>query len=297
MKMVAVVLFLALSLAPFGPFAVAQVTLRGYVHPEMLVDTAWVALHAADADVRLVDMRDDNAYAAGHIPGAVHVAEGPLRNPEERFTYLPKPAVFAAMMERAGIGNDTHVVLYDDQGGKMAARLWYVLNAFGHSRISLVNGGWNRWTAETRPVSTETPVVATTDFKVRETPDMTCALPALLARKPNVVVLDARSPDEYAGKVLSPGAKQEGRIPNAVNVEWKENVAGPSLEFKPADELRKMYAAKGITPDKEIVVHCSAGGRAAQSLFTLKLLGYPKVKIYYGSFSDYSALPDAPVVK
>jgi thiosulfate/3-mercaptopyruvate sulfurtransferase len=268
-----------------------------YAHPELLVATAWVALHAEDRDVRLVDMRDEKAYAAGHIPGAVRIEEGPLRDPEEQFTYLPKPAVFAAMMDKAGIGYDTHVVIYDDQGGKMAARLWYVLNAFGHSRIILVNGGWNKWIAEKRPSSTETPVVVPTDFEVRETPDMTCALPAFLARKPNVVVLDVRSPDEYSGKVLSPGAKQEGRVPNAVNVEWKENVTGLYQEFKPADELRAMYAAKGITPDKEIVVHCSAGGRAAQSLFTLKLLGYPKVKIYYGSFSDYSALPNVPVVK
>lgn len=106
---------------------------------------------------------------------------------------------------------------------------------------------------------------------------------------------DARSPDEYSARVLSPDARQEGRIPGTVNVEWKENVAGPNREFKPADELRAMYAAKGIMTEKEIVVHCGAGGRAAQSLFTLKLLGFPKVRIYYGSFRDYSNLPHVPI--
>jgi thiosulfate/3-mercaptopyruvate sulfurtransferase len=270
---------------------------RGYAKPELLVETGWVEQHRAAPDVRIVDMRAEKAYMEGHIPGAVRVEERPLRNPEERFTYLPKPEVFAGMMQKAGIGNNTNVVLYDDEGGKMAARLWYVLNAFGHRRICLLNGGWQKWTAEKRPVSAEVVKVAPTEFKVKEMPDMSCPLPEFLARKPGVVVLDVRSPEEYTGKTTSPGAKKAGRIPGAVNVEWKENVTGPNREFKSAEELRKMYAAKGITPDKEIVVHCGGGGRAAQSLFALKLLGYPKVKVYYGSFSDYSGLSDVPIEK
>ncbi len=124
------------------------------------------------------------------------------------------------------------------------------LNAFGHSRLSLLNGGWQKWTAENRPITTVIPTISPTNFRVRETPEMTCALPQLLARKSDVVILDARSPDEYTGKTVSPGAAQAGRIPGAVNVEWKENVIGPNLEFKPAAALRAMYAAKGITPDK-----------------------------------------------
>ena len=188
-------------------------------------------------------------------------------------------------------------MIYDDQGGKMAARLWYVLNAFGHSHISLINGGWRKWAAENRAAATDVPTVEAAIFRVKEMPDMTCPLPQFLARKPNIMVLDARSPDEYNGATLSPGAKKEGRVPGAVNVEWKDNVTGANLEFKSAAVLKTMYEAKGITPDKQIVVLCAGGGRAAQSLFTLKLLGYPKVKVYYGSFSDYSALPDAPVEK
>ncbi len=233
----------------------------GYAHPELLVETDWVAQHLNDPDIRIVDMRDAAAYAAGHIPQSVHVDEGPLRNPEERFTYLPKPEVFAAMMSQIGIGNNTQVIIYDEQGGKLAARLWYVLNAFGHSRISLINGGWQKWLAEGRPTTTEIPVIYSARFMVKEVPDLTCPLPQLLKRRPDVVVLDARSPQEYGGAIVSPGAAKAGRIPGAVNVEWKENVTGPYLEFKPADELRRMYAAKGITPDKQIVVHCASGGR------------------------------------
>lgn len=269
----------------------------GYAHPEMLVDSAWVAAHARDTGVRVVDMRGAKAYAAGHIPGAVHIEEGPLRNPEDRFTYLPRPEAFAAMMRQAGIGNGRHVVAYDDQGGKMAARLWYVLGAYGDNRVSLLNGGWNKWTAEGRAISTEAPHVPSARFTPRLVGTLTCPSPTLLARQPGVVVLDARSPTEWSGATVSPGATKAGRIPGAVNVEWKENVTGPEMVFKPASALRAMYAAKGLTPDKRIVVHCASGGRAAQSLFTLKLLGYPHVRIYYGSFADYTSRPDAPVEK
>jgi thiosulfate/3-mercaptopyruvate sulfurtransferase len=267
----------------------------GYANPHLLVTASWVSQHSGDPYVRLVDMRGQEAYAAGHIPSAVRVDEGPLRNPEDRFTYLPKPTDFAEMMERAGIGNRTHVIVYDDQGGKMAARLWYVLNAFGHSHVSLVNGGWNKWIAEKRPTTTDIPTVAKAQFSPRPVNTQTCPSPELLARKPGTVILDARSPEEYLGDKVSPGAAKAGRIPGAVNVEWRENVTGPNLEFKPADDLQTMYAAKGITPGKEIVVHCASGGRAAQSLFTLKLLGYPKIRVYYGSFADYSHRSDAPI--
>jgi thiosulfate/3-mercaptopyruvate sulfurtransferase len=225
----------------------------------------------------------------------VRIEEGPLRNPEDRLTYLPPPEAFAATMGRAGIGNDTRVVAYDDQGGKMAARLWYVLNAYGHPAVSLLNGGWNQWIAENRPTSTAIPTMPPTSFAPRVIPALTCPSSELLTRKPDTIVLDARSPQEYTGEQLSPGATKAGRIPGAVNIEWKENVTGPTLRFKPVAELRRLYESKGITPDKEIVTHCASGGRAAQTLFTLKLLGYPKVRIYYGSFSDYTARPDAPV--
>ena len=271
--------------------------IASYARPELLVEPEWVATHTHDANVRIVDMRDQNAYASGHIPQSVHIEEGPLRNPEERFTYLPTPGVFAAMMSKAGIGNNTHVIIYDGQGGKMAARLWYVLNAVGHSRISLINGGWRKWLDQKRPITSDVPAISATRFITKVKPDMTCPLPQFLARKPGVVVLDVRAPDEYKGATVSPGAKKAGRVPGAVNVEWKENVQGTDLVFKPADELKIMYTAKGVTPDKQIVVHCAGGGRAAQSLFTLKLLGYPKVKVYYGSFGDYSTLPDAPIEK
>jgi thiosulfate/3-mercaptopyruvate sulfurtransferase len=227
----------------------------GYVNRDLLAETDWLARHTADPKVRILDMRPEAAYAAGHIPGAVRLEEGPLRSQEDRLTYLPRPENFAAMMSKAGVSADTRVVAYDDQGGRMAARLWYVLNAFGHERVSVLNGGWTKWTAEKRPVSTEVPVVAPTHFTPKETPAMSCPSTEVLARRPNVVVLDARSAAEYTGQQQSGGAKQAGRIPGAVNVDWRENVTGPNQVFKPAAELRKVYEAKGVTPDREVIVY------------------------------------------
>jgi thiosulfate/3-mercaptopyruvate sulfurtransferase len=258
----------------------------GYGAPELLVETGWLAEHGKDAGVRIVDLRPPAAYAAGHVPGAVQIADSALRNAEDKETYLPGPEAFAALMGKAGVTNRTHVVLYD-QDGRAAARLWYVLNAYGHPNVSLLNGGWPKWSAESRPASTEVPAVEATTYTPKQTPLLGCPSTEVLARKPGVVFLDTRSAREYQG----------GRLPGAVNVEWKENLVEAGTTFKPAAELRKLYAGKGLTPDKEIVTYCASGGRASVSLFALKLLGYPKVRVYYGSYSDYTARPGAPVEK
>src|SRR5207302_727061 len=122
------------------------------------------------------------AYAAGHIPGAVRIEEGPLRNSEDPVTYLPRPEAVTAILGRAGIGNRTHVVAYDDQGGKSAARLWHVLNAYGDSRVSLLNGGWNKWVAEQRPTTTDVPEIQPATFTPKATPTMSCPSSEILSR-------------------------------------------------------------------------------------------------------------------
>jgi thiosulfate/3-mercaptopyruvate sulfurtransferase len=173
---------------------------------------------------------------------------------------------------------------------------------------SLVNGGWKKWEAEGRPTSREAPTVPRARFSLKETPALSCPTPDVLARRKDVVVLDTRSAAEFSGlesaidraqrgSEHARGAVRAGRVPGAVNVDWTENVTGAVGVFKPAAELKRLYESRGVTPDREIVAYCASGGRAAQTLFTLKLLGYPKVRLYYGSFSDYSARPEAPVEK
>ncbi|MGV3724440.1 MAG: rhodanese-like domain-containing protein [Actinomycetota bacterium] len=213
--------------------------------PELLVETEWMSQHLKAPKTRIVDMRSEAAYAAGHIPGAVRVSSGPLRDPKDQLDYLPRPETFAELMGKAGIDNDTHVVIYDDRGGSNATRLWFVLNAYGHERMSLVNGGWLKWAAEKRPITTEAVQLPAATFTPKKVPNAVCAAPELLARKPGVVVLDTRSEAEF----------NAGRIPNAVRVEWKENVTGPYQVFKSGPELKKLYESKGVTPDKEVVTY------------------------------------------
>lgn len=268
-----------------------------YPEAKMLTDVQWLANPRNAAKVRMVDMRSADAYKVGHIPGAVLLDAGALRNAEERFTYLPRPDVFTKLMEAAGIGIHTNVVAYCDEGGRHAARIWYLLNAFGHKKVTLLNGGWATWQALQLPVTTDVPVVEPAQFRTWEIKDMTCPLPMLTKRRPDVVVLDVRSAAEYTGLTAGSGSKKAGRIPGAVHVDWKENVQVPGYTFKPIADLIKLYTDKGITRDKEIITYCASGGRASQTLFTLKLLGYRKVRVYYGSWQDYSNLTDVPLEK
>src|ERR1041384_4829259 len=140
-----------------------------YAHPEQLVETDWVVAHARDANVRIVDMRM-NGFAEGHVPGSVYLSPVAIRDANNPPTFLPTPAAFEAMMAKLGIGDSTRVVVYDERGGIYAARLWWILNYFGHSNVALMNGGWIKWTAEKRQTTTETPAVTAGTFTPRPQP-------------------------------------------------------------------------------------------------------------------------------
>ncbi len=271
---------------------------EGYAHPEMLVETEWLVEHLTDPNVRIVDLRSAEAYAEGHIPNAVHMDPGRLRNSEDRLLYVPSPEQFAAWMSELGIGTRTRVVAYDDVGGQAAARLWVLLDYYGHTACSLLNGGWRKWVKEGRPVTREVPRVERAEFRIRTNPVTMCTAPELAQklRAESVIMLDARSPEEYRGeRVLGPRA---GHIPGALNLEWRVNLTeGDVPVFKSAAELRRLYESLGITPDKEVITYCQGGGRAAHTLFVLRLLGYTKSRTYYGSWQDWSTRDDVPVEK
>src|SRR5213596_2261853 len=134
----------------------AALAAAAYAHPEQLVDTEWVVAHGADADVRIVDMRQ-NGYADGHLPGAVYVSPVAIRDAKAPPTFLPTPAAFEEMMAKLGISDATRVVVYDERGGIYAARLWWILNYYGHTNVALMNGGWIKWSAEKRQSTTAAP--------------------------------------------------------------------------------------------------------------------------------------------
>src|SRR5436309_14143812 len=140
-----------------------------YAHPEQLVETGWVADHTRDRDIRIVDMRM-NGYADGHVPGAVYLSPVAIRDAKSPPTFLPAPAAFEEMMARLGISDPTRVIVYDERGGIYAARLWWILNYFGHANVALMNGGWIKWAAERRPNTTETPTTGSVQFTAHPQP-------------------------------------------------------------------------------------------------------------------------------
>lgn len=269
----------------------------GYARPELLVDTAWLAGHLTDADVRIVDLRA-RGYADGHIPEAVWLDNNWIRNPKAPPTFLPTRAEFEALMSRLGIGNTTRVIAYDDRGGIYAARLWWILNHFGHANVALLDGGWRKWAAEQRPVSTAVPSPAAATFtarpgtvKVATADDVKAAI-----NNPRVKLVDARTPAEIAGTELR-GIKRGGFIESSIPVYWEDTFDAASHAFKPAAEIARLYRDKGITAADEVLVYCQVGMRASHDLFTLALIGHDLTKLanYYGAWEEWGNRTDTPI--
>src|SRR5207249_6525583 len=183
-----------------------------YAHPEQLVETGWVADHTRDRDIRIVDMRM-NGYADGHVPGAVYLSPVAIRDAKSPPTFLPAPAAFEEMMARLGISDATRVIVYDERGGIYAARLWWILNYFGHANVALMNGGWLKWTAEQRPAEKETPAPASARFAARPQPRWVATANDVVNAmdKPGVRLVDARTQAEIDGKDLR-GIKRVGFV-------------------------------------------------------------------------------------
>jgi thiosulfate/3-mercaptopyruvate sulfurtransferase len=266
-----------------------------YAHPDLLVDTEWVAAHAADANVRIVDMRQ-SGYAAGHVPGAVYVSPVAIRDAKAPPTFLPTPAAFAAMMGGLGISNSTRVVVYDERGGLYAARLWWILNYYGHTNVALMDGGWIKWTAEHRPTPTEVATPRAATFEAHAQPRWLATAADVVAAidKPGVKIVDARTAAEIEGKDLR-NIRRGGFVPSSTPVYW-EDLLEPQLKtFKSADELKRIYEARGIVPSQEVIVYCQVGMRASVDLFALRLIGYDKLRNYYGAWDEWGNRDDLPL--
>lgn len=229
----------------------------GYARPELLAEPDWLWEHRDDPDVRIIDCATLEAYRRAHIPGAVGLpVHFYIKNPNDD-TYVMTPEQFKELMERLGVSDTTTVVTYDDNNALVAARLWWVLNYYGHTNARVLNGGWHRWLTEGRPITFHQTHPQPGRFTPHVNESMICRLDDLMARlgKADVGILDVRTDEEWLG-TNNRGNKRAGHVPGAVHLEWLNFVTRDDRRvFKPADELRAMLREVGINPEQEIVTY------------------------------------------
>ena len=281
---------------------------RGYVHPEVLVSTDWVESHQGDPGVRIVESNEDPlVYAAGHIPGAVEIDWTRDLNHQVRRDYLGRDA-FEALLRRSGIGEDTTVVFYGDKNNWWACYAFWVFQLFGFTRARVMDGGRLKWQKEGRELTREVPSYDPTDFRAPDRDDSEIRVFRQQVRahiERGRALVDVRSPEEYSGERLhmpdypNEGAVRGGHIPGAKNVPWARAIHPEDGAFKDAAELKAIYEQEqGLSEDDDVVAYCRIGERSSHTWFVLTyLLGYPKVRNYDGSWTEWGNLVGAPIEK
>ena len=246
--------------------------LERYANPQLLVDGDWVLNHSADSHVRVVDIRSPDDYAKGHVKNAVNLKFENLRVTVDGITNVAPKDVVELTFGELGFTPEFTVVIYDKGDNLDAALVFWTLEYYGHKDARILNGGWSRWVDNGSPMTSEVPTFEKTIYRATIQPELLATAEYILENLQNrkVALVDARSPSEYNGTDVR--AKRAGHIPGAVNIEWRRNL-NPDGTFKSASELSKMYDQLGVTKDKEVITYCQTGHRAANTYFTLRLLG------------------------
>ena len=279
-----------------------------YAHPEALVETAWLAEHVNDADLRIVESNEDILlYDTGHIPGAVHIDwRSDLQDSLIR-DYID-PSAFAELCRRHGIGPTTTCIFYGDKANWWACYALWAFRLFGHTNVKILNGGRDKWKAEGRSMTREVPKYPPAEYPVPsqrlDKQIRAFADEALAQSKSGKPLIDVRSPGEFKGEIThmpeypQEGVLRGGHIPGAKSVPWK-TAANDNGTFKSAPELAKIYLEDcGVGPEKETIVYCRIGERSSHTWFVLTyLLGLDKVRNYDGSWTEWGNKVGAPIEK
>jgi thiosulfate/3-mercaptopyruvate sulfurtransferase len=262
--------------------------------PDLVTSVVSLRQALAGGGIRILDARPTADYEKGHIPGAVSIPVTETFDPARDRNYPDVPERLAVLFAGKGIGAGTRVVVYDNGRETPAARLFWTLDYLGHRAAAVLDGGFAAWQAAGNQVAVEPASVQPAQFvpAVESSALHTKAeCERMLASSSGVVMLDARSPEEYRGDDVR--AKYGGRIPGAVNVDWREHFGADGL-LKAPEALRALYTSKGVTPDKEIVAYCKTGQRSSVTYWVLRLLGYPRVANYAGSWVEWGNDPNTP---
>jgi thiosulfate/3-mercaptopyruvate sulfurtransferase len=275
-----------------------------YAKPNTLVSTEWAAANLDAPNTRFIEVDvDTSAYETGHLNGAIgwnwkiDLQRRPVRD-------IPTREEWEKLLSKAGISNDATVILYGDNNNWFAAFAYWLFKLYGHDDVRLINGGRKKWLDEGRATTAEVPSYQSASYRAKEQNNSLRALRDQVKQaigNAQFGLVDVRSPGEYSGELLAPenlpqeGAQRGGHVPGASNIPWATAVAANGT-FKPAAELQEIYRGKGITPEKEIFAYCRIAERSAHTWFALhELLGYPKVRNYDGSWTEWGSLVGAPI--
>jgi thiosulfate/3-mercaptopyruvate sulfurtransferase len=277
-----------------------------YAKPEVLVETDWLEEHLDDPSLRIIEVDEDtSAYEKGHVKGAIGWNwTTDLHAPVGR-DYVDQ-AGLSDLLSKAGVAPDTTVVLYGGNNNWFAAYAYWILKLRGFDDVKLVNGGRKKWELESRELTQDVPSYAATGLTVTgsEKPEIRALRDEVLGKLGSTVgFVDVRSPEEYRGEKLAPDhlpqeqAQVPGHIAGAANIPWAK-AANEDGTFKSADELRALYEAEGITSGQEVIAYCRIGERSSHTWFALQeLLGFPNVKNYDGSWTEWGNLVGVPIEK
>lgn len=284
---------------------------KAYSYPEVLCETDWVANNLKNPNLRLleVDYDPENAYRQGHIPGAYLVWWRKDINDLNRRDIINKQQ-FEALMSKVGATPGTELILYGDFNNWFAAFALWVFHYYGHKKIKIMNGGRKKWELEKREYTKEEPAPQSQSSKYSAIPPdegIRAYLPDVrraIERLNETVLVDVRSPKEFSGEITAPPeypmehAQRGGHIPGANNIPWAQAVRDSDGTFKSVEELKALYEAKGVTADKEVICYCRIGERSSHTWFVLKyLLGYPSVRNYDGSWTEWGNMIGNPIEK